>query len=54
MPIGTKVNTEVEGPNLPDEFIKIVPYPHSLDPTPTIIPLTLSSSLSINAPGPIF
>jgi hypothetical protein len=54
MPIGTKVNTEVEGPNLPDEFIKIVPHPHSLNPNPTIIPLTLSSSLSINASGPIF
>lgn len=47
-------NTEVEGPKLPDEFIKVIPHPHSLDPTPTIIPLTLSPSLSINASGPVF
>lgn len=46
------VNTEVEGPNLPDEFIKIIPHPHSLDPAPTIIPFTLSPAL--NASGPIF
>ena len=54
IPVGTKVNTEVEGPNLPNEFIKVIPHPHSLDPTPTIIPLTLSPSLSIDASGPIF
>jgi hypothetical protein len=54
MPVGTNVNTEVEGPNLPNEFIKIIPHPHSPDPTPTIIPLTLSPSLSNNASGPIF
>ncbi len=48
------VNTEVEGPNLPDKFIKIIPHPHSLDPTPTTIPLTLSPALSINPSGPIF
>ncbi len=48
------VNTEVEGPNLPDEFIKIIPHPHSQNPTPIIIPLTLSPALSINASGPIF
>ena len=46
-------NTEVEGPKLPDEFIKVIPHPHSLDPTPTIILLTLSPSLSINALGPV-
>jgi hypothetical protein len=46
------MNTEVEGPNLPDEFIKVISHPHSLDPTPTIIPLTLSPSLS--DAGPIF
>jgi hypothetical protein len=57
MPVSTKVNlnTEAIGPNLPDEFIKVIPHPHSLDPTPTIIPLTLSPSLYIDASsGPIF
>ena len=48
------MNTEVEGPNLPDEFIKITPQPHSQDPTPIIIPLTLLPALSINSSGPIF
>ena len=48
------MSTEVEGPNLPDEFIKVIPHSHSPDPTPTIIPLTLSPSLSINASGPVF
>ncbi|KAF8911093.1 hypothetical protein CPB84DRAFT_1672467 [Gymnopilus junonius] len=46
----------IEGLNLPPEFIKILPHPHSHDPTPVIIPLTFSSSE--NAPtkllGPAF
>ena len=54
MSVGTNVNTEVEGPNLPDEFIKVIPHPHSLDPTSTIIPLTSFPSLSIDVSGPIF
>jgi len=48
------MNAEVEGPSLPDEFIKVIPHPHSLDPTPMIIPLTSSPSLSIDAPVPVF
>jgi hypothetical protein len=46
------MNAEFEGPNLPDEFIKVVPHPNSLDPTAMIIPL--SATLSTNAPGPVF
>ena len=37
----------VEGPNLPQEFIKIVPHPHSLDPIPIIIPLDSLSKATI-------
>ena len=29
---------------LPDEYIKIIPHPHSLDTTPIIIPITLSAT----------
>ena len=43
----------VEGPNLPREFIKIVPHPHSLDPIPIIIPLDSSPSHS-KATNPVF
>jgi hypothetical protein len=28
------------GPHLPREYIKIIPHPHSPDPTTTIIPLS--------------
>jgi hypothetical protein len=48
------MNIGVEGPNLPDEYIKVIPHPHSLDPTPMIIPLTLSPSPSLNASVPVF
>jgi Plavaka transposase len=49
------VNTDVEGPSLPREFIRIIPHPHSLDPTPIIVPLDseLSSSLS-KTTNPVF
>jgi len=47
--------TDIEGPDLPGEFIKIMPHPHSLDPTPIIVPLTSSkaspsSSLPVSSP----
>jgi hypothetical protein len=45
----------VEGPNLPEEFIRIIPHPHSIDPTAVIIPLTSSvPALSIKTSAPIF
>ncbi len=33
------------GPQLPEEYIKIIPHPHSLDPTTIIVPL--------NTPGTV-
>jgi hypothetical protein len=51
------MNAEVEGPNLPQEFIKIIPHPHSLDSTPIIIPLNLSPDSppsSVEATSPVF
>ncbi len=51
------MNPIVEEPNLPNEFIKIIPHPHSIDSTPIIIPLTLpltSSAQSIQALSPAF
>ena len=43
-----------EGPNLPLEFIKIIPHPYSIDPTPIIIPLDSSPSPSNKATSPAF
>ena len=45
----------MEGPTLPQEFIKIIPHPHSLDPTSIIVPLDskLLPSLS-KATTPVF
>src|SRR5258708_18282341 len=43
------VNAEAEGPNLPQEYIKIIPHPHSLDRTPIIVPLDSSLSPSVNS-----
>ena len=48
------MNTEAEGPNLPQEFIKIIPHPHSIDPTPIILPLDSSPSPSVKATSPGF
>ncbi len=48
------MDAEVEGPNLPQEFIKIIPHPHSLDSTAIIMPLDSSLSPSIKATGSMF
>jgi hypothetical protein len=48
------MNAEAEGPILPQEFIKIIPHPHSVDPTPIILPLDSSLSPSIKAKSPVF
>ena len=34
------------GPHLPQEYIKIIPHPHSRDPTPKIIVLNTSNPAS--------
>ena len=36
-------STFVFGPHLPPEYIKVIPHPHSPDPTMTIIPLSTGS-----------
>ncbi len=33
------------GPQLPEEYIKIIPHPHSLDPTTIIVPLNTPGSV---------
>lgn len=48
------MNAGSEGPNLPGEFIKIVPHPHSINPTPIILPLDSSASPSIKVKSPSF
>ena len=49
------LNTDIEGPTLPREFIKIIPHPHSLDPTPIIVPLDSEPSPSLSkATNPVF
>ena len=48
------MNAGSEGPNLPREFIKIIPHPHSVDPTPIILPLDSSPSPSVKATSPSF
>jgi hypothetical protein len=48
------MNAEAEGPNLPQEYIKIIPHSHSVNPTPIILPLDSSPSPSVKATSPSF